>query len=117
MLNNRRIDIKKLKKSLSNGMSRKGKAIIRSIIMSLIMESIVGLIKLQMGDHDSSMRVESAKQTVDVCTQTADTKLKTRSAVAKSCSVAQAGVRTEEANATERIELFKEAGDSNVIWK
>ncbi|HLR22186.1 MAG TPA: SPOR domain-containing protein [Pseudogracilibacillus sp.] len=117
MLNNRRIDIQKLKKSLSNGLSRKGKAIILSIIMSLIIGSIFGVISLQMADKDSGMTIESTKQTVDVSNQQGDTNLTTHSPEPISFYVVQAGVFSEEANAKERIELFKEAGYSNVIWK
>lgn len=117
MLNNRRIDIQKLKKSLSNGLSRKGKAIIFSIIMSLIIGSIFGVISLQMADKDSGMAVESTKQTVDVSNQEEETNIATHSPESISFYVVQAGVFSEEANAKKRIELFEEAGYSNVIWK
>src|SRR5699024_12115090 len=110
-------DIQKLKKSLSNGLSRKGKAIILSIIMSLIIGSIFGVISLQMADKDSGMTIESTKQTVDVSNQQGDTNLTTHSPEPISVYVVQAGDVSEEANAKERIELFKEAGESNVVWK
>src|SRR5699024_8749020 len=117
MLNNRRIDIQKFKKSLSNGLSRKGKAILLSIIMSLIIGSIFEVISFQMADKDSCIEIDYNKQTVDVSNQQEDTNLTTHSPEPISFYVVQAGVFSEEANAKERIELFKEAGYSNVIWK
>src|SRR5699024_12041482 len=109
--------MQKFKKSLSNGLSRKGKAILLSIIMSLIIGSIFGVISLQMADKDSGIAIESTKQTVDVSNQQEDTNLTTHSPEPISLYVVQAGVFSEEANAKERIELFKEAGYSQEISK